>query len=211
MVDHYKLNSLPISFVSDSVESSENQRMPNLFWAISACARKDDERAKELIYKKLYGYVAVVVGRYVKSTHDQEELINETFIKAFKAVKTFAYADAEEEKAEKLFYGWIGRIASNLSIDHLRSKKRFQSNDDWAEDELNSVPVAATVELEVQDILKLLDKLPEIQRVIFTLFEVEGYSHEEIAQQLNIPESTSRTYLTRGKQKLRVLYKQMIA
>ena len=62
-----------------------------------------------------------------------------------------------------------------------------------------------------QDILKLLDKLPEIQRVIFTLFEVEGYSHEEIAQQLNIPESTSRTYLTRGKQKLRVLYKQMIA
>lgn len=185
--------------------------MPNLFWAISACAKKDDERAKELIYKKLYGYVAVVVGRYVKSTHDQEELINETFIKAFKAVKTFAYADAEEEKAEKLFYGWIGRIASNLSIDHLRSKKRFQSNDDWAEDELNSVPVAATVELEVQDILKLLDKLPEIQRVIFTLFEVEGYSHEEIAQQLNIPESTSRTYLTRGKQKLRVLYKQMIA
>lgn len=211
MVNHYILNSLPISFVSDSVVSSENQQMPNLLWAISACARKDDERAKELIYKKLYGYVAVVVGRYVKNTHDQEELINETFIKAFKAVKTFAYADAGEEKAEKLFYGWIGRIASNLSIDHLRSRKRFQASDDWAEEELNSVPVAATVELEVQDILKLLEKLPEIQRIIFNLFEVEGYSHEEISQQLDIPESTSRTYLTRGKQKLRMLYKQMIA
>jgi RNA polymerase sigma factor (sigma-70 family) len=185
--------------------------MPDLIWAIAACARKDDERAKELIYKKLYGYVAVIVGRYVKSTHDQEELINETFIKAFKAVKTFAYADEESEKTEKLFYGWIGRIASNLSIDHLRARKRFQANDDWAEEELNSIAVSSTVELEVQDILKLLDKLPEIQRVIFNMFEVEGYSHEEIARELNIPESTSRTYLTRGKQKLRMLYKEMIA
>lgn len=185
--------------------------MPDLIWAIAACARKDDERAKELIYKKLYGYVAVIVGRYVKSTHDQEELINETFIKAFKAVKTFAYAEKESEKAEKLFYGWIGRIASNLSIDHLRARKRFQANDDWAEEELNSIAVASTVELEVQDILKLLDKLPEIQRIIFNMFEVEGYSHEEIARELNIPESTSRTYLTRGKQKLRMLYKEMIA
>ena len=197
--------------MSKPVVNSKDQQVPNLLWAIIACARKSDERAKELIYRKMYGYVTAVVGRYIKNTHDTEELVNETFIKAFKAIHTFTYADSQEEKAEKFFYGWIGRIAVNLSIDHLRSKKRFQVNDERAEEELNLIPVLPTDQLEVQDILRLLNKLPDIQRIIFNLYEVEGFSHEEISKQLNIPESTSRTYLTRGKQKLRILYKQMIA
>jgi len=54
--------------------------------------------------------------------------------------------------------------------------------------------------------MKLLLQLPEIQRTIFNLYEVEGYSHEEVAALLTIPESTSRTYLTRAKKKLRELY-----
>jgi RNA polymerase sigma-70 factor (ECF subfamily) len=60
--------------------------------------------------------------------------------------------------------------------------------------------------LEVNEIMRLLDQLPEIQKTIFNLYEIEGYSHDEIAQMLNIPDSTSRTYLTRAKQKLRKLY-----
>lgn len=197
--------------MSEPVVISRDQHVPNLFWAINACARSNDERAKELIYRKLYGYINAVISRYIKDIHDTEELVNETFIKAFKAIHTFSYSDMEENKVEKFFYGWIGRIAANLSIDHLRSKKRLRLKDDSAsEEELRKVYVAPADNLEVQDILKLLSQLPDVQRIIFNLYEVEGFSHQEIAQQLKIPESTSRTYLTRAKQRLRSLYSQLM-
>jgi len=197
--------------VSEPVVISRDQHVPNLFWAINACARNNDERAKELIYRKLYGYINAVISRYVKDIHDTEELVNETFIKAFKAIHICSLTDIEESKVEKFFYGWIGRIAANLSIDHLRSKKRLRMKDDnVSEDELKKVYVSPVNNLEVQDILKLLGQLPDVQRIIFNLYEVEGFSHQEIAQQLKIPESTSRTYLTRAKQKLRLLYSQLM-
>jgi RNA polymerase sigma-70 factor (ECF subfamily) len=66
--------------------------------------------------------------------------------------------------------------------------------------------VNASDKLFAEDILKLLERLPEIQRIIFNLYEIEGYAHEEIGKMLNIPDSTSRTYLTRAKQRLRKLY-----
>jgi RNA polymerase sigma-70 factor (ECF subfamily) len=64
--------------------------------------------------------------------------------------------------------------------------------------------------LEYEDMLSLIQQLPDIQRSIFNLYEIEGYSHEEIGKELSIPESTSRTYLTRAKQKLRKLYLSQI-
>lgn len=204
------MNGIPITLVNQSVGSYSSQQAPNLQWAVQACAVKNDELAKEFIYKKMYGYVTVVVSRYIKNTYDAEELVNETFIKAFKAIHKFSYSEENEEKMENFFYGWVGRIAANLSIDHLRSKKQFHAQDESAENELLLVPVSPSSELEVKDIMNLLNKLPEIQRAIFNLYELEGYSHEEIAKKLNIPESTSRTYLTRGKQKLRKLYQQLM-
>ncbi|HUH19023.1 RNA polymerase sigma factor [Albibacterium sp.] len=197
--------------MSEPVVISRDEHVPNLFWAINACARNNDERAKELIYRKLYGYINAVISRYIKDIHDTEELVNETFIKAFKAIHTFSYTEIEEEKVEKFFYGWLGRIAANLSIDHLRSKKRLRLKDDnVSEADLRKVYIAPVNNLEVQDILKLMDQLPDVQRIIFNLYEVEGFSHQEIGQQLKIPESTSRTYLTRAKQKLRSLYSQLM-
>lgn len=204
------MNGIPITLVNQSIGSSRSQQTPNLQWAVRACAVQNDEFAKEFIYKKMYGYVTVVVSRYIKSIHDTEELVNETFIKAFKAIHKFSYSEENEEKMENFFYGWIGRIAANLSIDHLRSKKQFHAQDDSTETELMYVSVSPSSDLEVEDIMKLLNKIPDIQRAIFNLYELEGYSHEEIAKKLNIPESTSRTYLTRGKQKLRILYKQLM-
>lgn len=204
------MNGIPISLVNQSIGSSNSHHTPSLQWAVHACAVKNEEAAKEFIYKKMYGYVTVVVSRYIKNTYDIEELVNETFLKAFKAIHKFSYTEADKEKMENFFYGWVGRIAANLSIDHLRSKKQFHAQDESAENELMLIPVSPSSELEVNDIMTLLDRLPAIQRAIFNLYEMEGYSHEEIAQKLNIPESTSRTYLTRGKQKLRKLYKQLM-
>ncbi len=172
---------------------------------MDACVQTDAERAKEFIYKKYYGYVLAVVARYIKSEYDAEELVNETFIKAFKNLPRFNRV-GEGNVLEKSFRGWLARIAANLSIDLLRSQKNMVAMEDVGEQEVKPVLVNASDKLFAEDILKLLERLPEIQRIIFNLYEIEGYAHEEIGKMLNIPDSTSRTYLTRAKQRLRKLY-----
>jgi RNA polymerase sigma-70 factor (ECF subfamily) len=184
---------------------SKKEFLLSLRRAIEACARKNSNKAKEFIYKQYYGYIMAVVLRYVKDSHDAEELVNECFIRVFKNMDRFKM-NGEMDSLEKLFLGWMARISSNLSIDHLRAKKQVVLIDDHQQFEAFVSPSKPSVNLEVDDILKLLDTLPEVQRLIFNLFEVEGYSHEEIGLKLGIPESTSRTYLTRAKKKLRELY-----
>lgn len=166
---------------------------------------RNREDGKAFVYKKYYGYLMAIIIRYVKQDVDAEELVNESFVRIFRKLESFNM-DIDAENLEKSFRAWIGRIAANISIDFLRGKKQMYSVEDMAEGDMHTPSVQLESRLEVNEILSLLDQLPEIQKTIFNLYEIEGYSHDEIAQMLNIPDSTSRTYLTRAKQKLRKLY-----
>ncbi|GHE41841.1 RNA polymerase sigma factor [Sphingobacterium griseoflavum] len=173
--------------------------------ALEDCVLAKTERGKSFIYKKYYGYVMAVVLRYMTSEMEAEEATNETFVKVFRKMDRFE-KHVDDEILEKTFRSWLARIAVNTSIDMLRSKKQVDFLDDTSLDEIKQHAVLINDRLGVEDILNLLTKLPDIQRSIFNLFEIEGYSHEEIGDMLGIPESTSRTYLTRAKQRLRRLY-----
>lgn len=177
--------------------------------ALGECVMSDSERGKAFIYKKYYGYVMAVVIRYVRYELEAEEVANECFVKVFRNLSSFEQ-HGEDEILEKMFKSWMARIAVNTSIDTLRAKKPMQFVDDEDELEINRLSVSMNSQMEVDDILKLLDALPVIQKTIFNMYEIEGYSHEEIGQALGVPDSTSRTYLTRAKQKLRELYKRLI-
>jgi RNA polymerase sigma-70 factor (ECF subfamily) len=181
-----------------------NKKLTSLHDALERCLR-DREDGKAFVYKKYYGYLMAIIIRYVKQDVDAEELVNESFVRIFRKLESFN-RDIEDENLEKSFRAWIGRIAANISIDFLRSKKQFYSVEDMGEGDMHTPAVQLDSRLEVNEIMRLLDQLPEIQKTIFNLYEIEGYSHDEIAQMLNIPDSTSRTYLTRAKQKLRKLY-----
>jgi len=157
------------------------------------------------MYKSFYGYLMGIILRYTKNTEDSEELVNDSFIKIFKNLSTFR-APVNPEELTKAFKGWIGQIASRTAIDKLRSAKMQFYVDDLAEHEHPATSVSVTSELHVNDILNLLNHLPETQRLVFNLYEIEGFAHEEISKMLHIPESSSRVYLTRSKNKLRSLY-----
>lgn len=179
--------------------------------ALHLCAQsghKQSRGAVEFVYKRFYGYLFAIALRYVKSREDAEELVNESFIRAFSRLESFnGQGRSNGTDLERLFKGWLARICVNASIDFLRSKRVLYSLDDGEEElRVESLMVEAAVDLEAADILKLLFQLPDIQRTIFNLYEVEGYGHEEISKMLGIPASTSRTYLTRAKEKLRQLY-----
>ena len=191
--------------MSFNIRYLKGSRAFSLGTAVRHCAQKGDEWSKEFIYKNCYGYVRAITMRYVKNDNDAEELTNESFMRAFNKIETFSSND-EGERFEKSFRAWLARIAVNISIDFLRAQKTFVALDNVAEGEYEQQHVDVSGNLHVEDIMKLLLQLPEIQRTIFNLYEVEGYSHDEVAKLLGIPESTSRTYLTRAKQKLRKLY-----
>lgn len=176
--------------------------------AIEGCL-KNKNKSKEMIYKSFYGYLMGVVLRYVNDRNDAEELVNDTFIKIFKSIAQFSFPK-EPGELQKAFKGWIARISSRTAIDFLRSKKTYISVDDIAEDQQPFTAVNAVSQLNVQDIMKLLNVLPETHRIIFNMYEIEGFSHEEISKMLNIPESSSRVYLTRAKSKLRDLYSKTL-
>ncbi len=173
--------------------------------ALEDCVLGKTERGKSFVYKKYYGYAMAVVLRYMTVEMEAEEATNETFVKVFRKMDHFDMHE-EDDVLEKTFRSWLARIAVNTSIDMLRSKKPMDFFEDTAMEDMKQHAVVIDDRLAVDDILKLLNKLPDVQRSIFSLFEIEGYSHEEIGAMLSIPESTSRTYLTRAKQRLRKLY-----
>ncbi|MFC3366107.1 RNA polymerase sigma factor [Pedobacter fastidiosus] len=166
---------------------------------------KNDNGCKEMMYKSFYGYLMGIILRYTKNIADSEELVNDSFIKIFKNISSYKSPQNTEE-LHKSFKGWIAQIASRTAIDKLRSSKAQFYVDDLSEEEHPASPVSIVSELHVNDIMKLLNHLPDTQRLVFNLYEVEGFSHDEISKMLTIPESSSRVYLTRAKNKLRTLY-----
>lgn len=176
--------------------------------AIAGCLRNDNQ-SKEMVYKSFYGYIMGVILRYVEDRNDAEELVNDSFIKVFKSISQFN-APKYDDQLQKAFKGWIARISSRTAIDFLRGKRTFLYVDDIVEEQQPLTELNAISHLNVQDIMKLLNELPETHKLIFNMYEIEGFSHEEISKMLNIPESSCRVYLTRAKNKLRALYKNSL-
>lgn len=177
--------------------------------ALEQCAMSNSEKSKSFLYKKFYGYIMAIVIRYMKHEMEAEELANECFVKVFNKISSFSLHE-DPTVLEKTFKSWIARIAVNTSIDALRVRKQMYMLDDLSAGDTIHYAVDNGSRLEYEDMLSLIQLLPDIQRSIFNLYEIEGYSHEEIGKELSIPESTSRTYLTRAKQKLRKLYLSQI-
>ena len=164
-----------------------------------------DLAVQEQIYKSYWGYLMAVCLRYLNDRDVAMEVVNDSFIKAFKIIFEFRFDD-DGEVAHKMFKSWLTKIAVRTALDSLRSKRSYLSyTDDYQE-----VPedyVAVESKLHAADILSLLEEIPDLHRTVFNLYEIEGFSHEEVSGMLKIPASSSRTYLTRAKMKLRELYK----
>jgi RNA polymerase sigma factor (sigma-70 family) len=149
---------------------------------------------QELLYKHFYGYAMGISLRYSLNRDDALEVVNDAFIKVFNAINNF--------NSEKPFKAWLRTILVNTAIDRRRKDLKFQMNVEL-EHAMPVINANAIERLNAEDILKLMNELPPIQRAIFNLYEIDGYTHDEIGQLLAIPISSSRVYLSRAKEKLR--------
>ncbi|MDB5009110.1 MAG: polymerase subunit sigma-70 [Mucilaginibacter sp.] len=163
---------------------------------ISQC-KTGNLKYQEMLYKRFYGYAMGIGLRYSLNRDDALEVVNDGFIKIFKAINNF--------NSDKPFKAWLRTIMVNTAIDRRRKDLKFQLNTDIESAITIGTAAHAIENLNAQDILKLMEELPPIQLTIFNLYEIDGYNHDEIAGMLSIPSSSSRVYLSRAKEKLRSL------
>ncbi len=164
---------------------------------IQGCIRKT-EKSRELLYKKFFGYALSVALIYNHQRSDALEVVNDSFMKVFSKIGKY--------DTTKPFLGWLRKIVINTSIDYLRRNNRNHLFVEAEKVVIQDETPIATSHLAAQDIIEMLNLLPHYHRTVFCLYEIEGYSHEEIAEQLSIPVSSSRVYLTRAKKQLRELF-----
>jgi RNA polymerase sigma factor (sigma-70 family) len=173
---------------------------------IEAC-KKNERSAQKVIYENFFSRFYIVCIRYIKDKEEALEVLNDGFINMFKNI--------EHYKGEGSFEGWARKIIVNKAIDYIRSNKKYKEIFKYVED-YKDVPVKVEVEADMYDIDELYDmvnNLPNIYRMVFNLYAIDGFSHKEIAEKIGVSEGTSRWYLSESRKMLKeqiTLVKQMI-
>jgi RNA polymerase sigma-70 factor (ECF subfamily) len=168
-------------------------------------AKRGDYRAFDLLVIKYQSRVVSVAFKYVKEVHLAEDISQEAFIKAYKALESF--------REESAFYTWIYRITANTALNYLSSKSRkhessFSDLPLLGESDQLEVPSADSPEelLMAQDLREIISKemsrLPEDTRTALSLREFEGLNYEEISKIMNCPVGTVRSRISRGREAL---------
>ena len=150
-----------------------------------------EKSCQERLYRKYASKMFGVCLGYVNSQDDAKDVMQDAFIKIFESLKKY--------NGEGSFEGWIRKIIVNTAIDYYR--KNLKEIRNVQIDDLYDVKTEASVldRIQEKELLELIHKLPEGARIIFNLYVIEGYSHDEIAKTLNISLSTSKSQVWRAK------------
>jgi len=168
-----------------------------LYQLLNGCI-KQDRKCQKALYKAFYGFSMSICLRYAADRDDAAEVLNQGFYKVFTKIETY--------DASRPFKAWIGRIMTNTAIDHYRANLKMAYAEDLENAEHIGEVSVADNNLNYNDLLGMVQQLPQGYRTVFNLFAIDGYSHEEIANMLNINVGTSKSNLFKARQKL----KQMI-
>ncbi|MFT4850578.1 MAG: RNA polymerase sigma factor (sigma-70 family) [Sediminicola sp.] len=162
--------------------------------SLIAKARKGNRRAEHELFELFAPKMLSICRQYVKNNNLAEEVLLTGFLKVFTHLKSF--------QGNGSFEGWIRRIMVNESISQLRKDKKLLFSDDIEIENSMSQVAYVETELEVGEIQLLIDALPDGYKTVFVLYAVEGYKHGEIAELLQISESTSKTQLFKARRML---------
>jgi RNA polymerase sigma factor (sigma-70 family) len=164
---------------------------------IEAC-RRNDRGAQVKIYEKYSKAIFNTCARIVDNSADAEDVMQESFIEAFRKIDTF--------RGEGGFGGWLKRIAVNNSINFIRKRKNIVSIEDTnpeipdpAEDE---AAISENIFCQLEEIRNAMNQLNASYKLVLSLHLLEGYDHDEIAEILGTTNGNVRTRFSRAKQKL---------
>ena len=152
---------------------------------------EDDQAAHKALYDALSGKMYGVCLRYAGDESEARDILQEGFIKVFQSLDKFRF--------EGSFEGWVRRIIVNTALERLRKEDYMTTSLEDAD--LRDLPGRDDVEagLTAQDLLAMIRDLSPRYRMVFNLYAIEGYSHKEISEMLNISEGTSKSNLSRAR------------
>jgi RNA polymerase sigma-70 factor (ECF subfamily) len=158
--------------------------------------RKGSAQAQKELYNLFSPTIYSLIRRYLPREDMAQDVLSEVFYKAITRIGDYSGTGS--------FEGWLRRIATNAVTDVLRVKKWQAFNDAVPADEAEiSVEPTALSSLGYKHLLQVIHSLPDTQRAVFCLFAIDGYSHRDIAEALNISENNSRWHLSDARRRLK--------
>lgn len=161
---------------------------------VLGCCEKDRE-CQRLLYQRFYAYGMSICIRYADSEDEALQILNDGFLKVFRNIKKF--------DINRPFKAWFRTILVNTAINHLRrhKKQKLQVN-------MEDMSHVATTEeilsrINYQELMAMVQSLSTAYRTVFNLYVIDGYKHEEISQMLGIAVGTSKSNLSKAREKLR--------
>jgi RNA polymerase sigma-70 factor, ECF subfamily len=167
---------------------------------IDQCLR-DDRTAQEQLYRLHADKMFSVCNYYAVDREEASDFLQDAYIKVFKKLHTYNFNGSLE--------GWIRKIVVNTALSHIRKKKKFIMSSMVVED-LPEMEEIEDVEIDLVPQVKVLEKvndLPEKAALVLKLFAIEGYTHHEIAEIMEISVGTSKSQLNRARTLLKLAFK----
>ena len=161
--------------------------------------KQGNRATQKAIYYDHADRLMAIVLRYLGSVADAEEVIQDTFVRAFEKIDTF-------DETRGSFKSWTSKIAINFALMALRKKKQFTFYEEDLHAAIQAIPNEAEDQLASEDFEKIIDSLDEKYAVIFKLKAIEGFNHSEISEMLNIKKEASRTIFSRARKQLRIIF-----
>ncbi len=169
---------------------------------------KNDRKCQRTLYDFCYPIMMRVCKRYVTNEEDASDALNQSFVKVIKNLGNLKNIDT--------IHAWVKQIAVNTSIDKYREQKKYNERNKFTID--NEYSNAQNEHfnhnysdsaMHCDDIFKLIQKLPDVTREVLNLVSIDGYSHKEVAEQLQMSEESSRWHLHRARKMMAEMLKQI--
>lgn len=179
--------------ISIDVMTAENK--DPLFEIIEGCV-KGDSKCQQIVYQKFYGKMLGACMRYSKDREEARDILQDGFLKVFTNIRSYTGTGS--------FEGWIRRVIINTALDYIRKNRKMiqYANSDYVEEnaeEIKEEDDSEYLNISTEEIMKAVQQLPTAYRTVFNMFVVDGFSHQEIADQLGINIGTSKSNLSKAK------------
>jgi len=166
---------------------------------VEGCLR-NDRLSQELLYRRYFNSMMRMCMRYTRNREQSLEIVNSGFLRVFKKLDTFGFKGSLE--------GWIRKLVYHSLCDYFNKKENKPVHFLVFEDRDTPIPQEALKNLYAEDILNMVEELPPATKEVFVLYAIEGYTHVEIGEKLNISDGTSKWHLSNARQKLKEMIQQ---
>jgi len=173
---------------------------------ITGCVQ-NNQRDQRCLYERYYGYCLKTVFRYIYRYDKAVDVVNDGFVKVFRNFSKFEFRDTEN--LEMILMGWMRMIMINTAIDQLRKNNFLPeigviSESVWQHEDKSQ---SSDQTLMYKELVKEIKKLPPSYRTVFNLYVIDGFTHQEIANQLGISVGTSKSNLSKARVLLQKILK----